>query len=107
MNCKQGDLAVVVGGSPRFLGMIVEVIAPAPLHDFTLPDGYPSVGAGRPGYWIVRSAGRPFQASIQRASGSVGRRAAEYGIWDDMYLRPIRDQDGADETLQWPESLKG
>ena len=38
MNCKPGDIAVVIGAS-RFAGRLVEVLYAAPQNDFYLPDG--------------------------------------------------------------------
>lgn len=77
MNCKQGDLAVVVrlrGGSYRGiqLGSIVECLSPA-----RSPRGEPS--------WV-----------IVRNGGLFGDLCIV-----DSALRPLRGNPGQDETLTW------
>ena len=103
MNCKPGDLAVIIKPSlrgPQLLGMIVTVLHAAPAHDFRLPDGYVQQG-GFPGYWVIE-----FQRPIEVPT-TLGARMARYGTAPDFALRPIRNQPGADETLRWADRPEG
>ena len=101
LNCKPGDLAIIIRPSvsgPQLLGMIVKVLHAAPTHNFALPDGYVQM-SDRPGYWVVEFP-RPIDVPVQ-IGRIVGTRTARYAIAPDRALRPIRDNDGEDETLQW------
>lgn len=98
MNCKPGDLAVIVGFSPahpHLTGRIVEVIELAPVGcDFKLPDGK----SHRPcpvGEWVIR-----FQNAVD-LSVVRGRANALYAACHDSKLRPLRDpgEDATDEML--------
>lgn len=85
MNCKPGDLAVIVGSLPagRFLiGRFVEVIERAP-------------DTQQGPAWLVR-----LQNEI--VNPLTNERGIE-GVAADCWLRPIRDpgDDAQDETLQW------
>lgn len=77
MNCKPGDLAIVVlsPAIPELLGMIVQVTK--------LSDEFPNSWDTEPPVYI---SGNPWPVSF-----------------DDRSLRPIRDpgDDAQDETLQW------
>ena len=83
MNCKPGDLAVIVDTQdPRWLkdiGRLVNILEP-------FGDGV--------SWFISPVDGRGFEMS-----GRVLQRMCEY----DKNLRPIRDpgDDAQDETLQW------
>lgn len=82
MNCKPGDLAVVVGGRfPQNVGKLVRVIEPQP---------------GRSGAWLVECL-----ASMASTYGVLS--AGAIATCFDAQLRPIRDpgDDAVDETLQW------
>jgi hypothetical protein len=85
MNCKPGDLAVVIriqGHDPAdrlFIGRVLTVIAPSPIWaDSWLTE---------PQLWGVLD-GVPIH-------------------WADTSLRPIRDNDGTDETLTWAGKPEG
>lgn len=99
MNCKPGDLAVIVGFNPlipEITGRIVEVLSAAPAAgDFRLPDGRTNEAAG-PGFWIVK-----FQNPVRARLDSGGTRLALYGACPDRRLRPLRGDPGADETMTW------
>lgn len=104
LNCKPGDLAVVIRPTRRgqqLLGRIVKVLHAAPLHSFVLPDGFRNEGSD-PGYWVIDLLG-DIQVEIKFDSGTIGRRKSRYGSAPDSCLRPIRDNDQPDETLQWLE----
>ena len=93
LNCKPGDLAVVVG-SNCFAGMVVEVLHEAPVVRFNLPDGHHHSGC-RPGYWVLKLP-RKVPAVV---GGQIIPRMAEYGCVPDSKLRPLRDDDGVDEMI--------
>jgi hypothetical protein len=100
MNCKPGDLAIVVrherGGSAikDCHGMILEVLYLAPPEPFNLPDGQRSTrGSGTE--WVVKAA-RPIP--VRMPDGST--RMAQYGKAFDAFLRPIRPGDITDEEVR-------
>lgn len=80
MNCKPGDLAVMTASDfPRNVGALFRVI-----------------GTYRcdPGDWYVEA--------LSACDGSLGPISPGDKVWaTDSCLRPIRDNDGEDETLQW------
>ena len=80
MNCKPGDLALVVIGPES--GKLLEVLYAAPPYIFRLPDGHLNE-AGRPEDWVVRVLGSKIK--VPRIPG----RFAEYGTARDSYLRPL------------------
>lgn len=95
MNCRHGDLAVVVRDSePRNIGIVCEVIERSEIYQtYMLADVY----------WFVRSLGREFIAKYAEPwSGSFHQltSSVEADV-PDVFLRPIRDQPGADEALAW------
>lgn len=77
MNCKQGDLAVVVRSrvDPSFIGVIVRC-----LRHVVRPGA--STGEMCDG-WVTEPSVGGFESTA------------------DHCLRPIRDNDGEDETLTW------
>ena len=79
MNCKPGDIAIVVraGATAENVGKLVEVIEPSSAY---------------PGWWFVQSLSGYM-------SGSAGRCIG--GSIEDHRLRPLRDSGGDDETLTW------
>lgn len=85
MNCKPGDLAIVVRDNSNLgaLGKLVEVLYMAPAHNFRLPDGTLNEGASTPGkIWVVRLLG-----SKLKPPGCWW--LARYGTGHDDALRPI------------------
>jgi hypothetical protein len=96
MNCKPGDLAIVVR-SGKCAGRLFDVLYAAPLVRFKLPDGHFNV-AGRPGDWVLKAVGRPVKAKC-----IGGERVTWYACGADVALRPIRNPgaDETDETLAW------
>ena len=92
MNCRPGDLAVIVRNS-RWLGWIVEVVSAAPQVPFVAPDGT-KFGADRGSNdWLIK-APRPF--------GKNPLTVSCYATVPDSALRPIRDpgEDAQDEMLR-------
>jgi hypothetical protein len=80
MNCKQGDLAVYVGLVPEVLGTIVQVVGLKLICDV----GH--MGGAGPAWFVdppIKHSGQLWVSVL------------------DSALRPIRDNDGADETLAW------
>ena len=85
LNCKPGDLAVIVGGYPTInMGAFVTIVELAQ----TLNGGL----------WQIKSPSRPL----------IGPTGLLVELVDDYCLRPIRDTDGEDEILRIagkPQSL--
>ena len=82
MNCKEGDLAVVVRSWAKNEGKIVTCIRLTPYQEHDLKD---------PGFvWEVDA--------ILRGADGLGSNF----IHDDQ-LRPLRNNPGADETLSWKD----
>jgi hypothetical protein len=86
MNCKPGDLAVIVGCCSAYgeflIGRTVEVLSPS---DLALVEGFA---------WNVRML-HPITNPLTGETGNEGTAA-------DAFLRPIRDPgpDAVDEVLQ-------
>ena len=80
MNCKPGDLAVVVNGNSA--GLLVDVVREHPI-DLTR--------------WICR-----VHAACRLKNGQI-KQAGELATCKDSRLRPIRDpgEDAQDEALSW------
>ena len=91
LNCKPGDLAVRVKSHPTCfikVGAILEVIELSDASFVLRADGnYYSKNAP---LWIVKYRG----SEIDPSDGFC------WGVHDSD-LRPIRDNDGNDETLTW------
>ncbi len=82
MNCKPGDLAVIVRSAEgQSIGQIVDCIALDGKHSEFGP------------VWRVRANSR----GLVTIHGTL---AAVCHV-PDAWLRPIRDQDGPDEATQW------
>lgn len=87
MNCKQGDLAVVVGGENN-CGAIVQCLRLASAEDF-----------------------KRFGLSMRRECWVTDRQNLITKRWEgvnilaplapDEFLRPLRDNEGDDESLSW------
>jgi len=82
MNCKKGDIAVVVGGKYGNEGRIVQCLRIATKEDFKF---YLTEYISAPA-WIVDVA----------LMGSLFATP----IAPDKWLRPLRDNDGQDEMLR-------
>ena len=82
MNCKPGDIAIVVGNSV-YAGRLVEIIAAPPTNSkFYLPNGVWHDIPTHPDDWIIKSLGSAFP-------GAHGD--GMYGCGSDRGLRPISD----------------
>lgn len=94
MNCKPGDLAVVVSAryTPSAIGQIVRCIRLITDDEPVGPHRWQS-SIGGPA-WLVEGCGRP----IKWGDSLVHQRP-----FADRCLRPIRDpgEDARDETLNW------
>lgn len=82
MNCKPGDLAVIVGG-----------LGPA-----NSPNRGKFVTIGK---FLGRVNGWEGADRWEVDADVVGTRGTLHRHVRDCYLRPIRDSDGTDETLTW------
>lgn len=84
MNCKPGDLAVVVRSSGENLGRIVTCIRLATAAEFVSQN----ISTAQGEMWL-----------LAELTLHTGGRMKPYA--PDSHLRPIRDNDGEDETLTW------
>lgn len=85
MNCKPGDLAIIIRGR-GLSGRIVEVVAPCPQNvSFRLPDG--AMHDPCTYEWIVRFQ-NPVEARM-RVGELIGTRTTNYAPAPDSALRPI------------------
>jgi len=107
LNCKPGDMAIIIDSdpfrNPDTGGVLCDVLHHPPLGYFRFPDGTPAARAERPACsWVIRLH-RPIQ--VRWTAGEI--RTAVYAVCPDNKLRPIRDQPGADETLEWAPKIEG
>lgn len=86
MNCKPGDLAIVVSHNQSFNGRLVEVLYAPPSHSFTLPDGYQASAPDEEPSWVLKAVGYPWEAPLIGG----GMRQCWYGVGADTALRPLR-----------------
>lgn len=107
MNCKPGDLAIVVAGSaPLYDSMLVDVLYAAPTtHDFTLPDGNGHHAIPEANWWICKSLGTPFRAPIGVNGIPSAMVPRMYGAIPDWALRPLRGEPESTDTRQ-PETVR-
>lgn len=101
MNCKPGDLAIIIDSdsrtNPDTGGVLCDVLYHPTGEYFHLPDGTLSTASTPLSQrWVIRLH-RPI--TVRSLAG--GMRQATYAIYPDSKLRPIRDNPGQDETLQW------
>lgn len=104
MNCKQGDLAFIVGAKlyPEINGLVVRCVRRInPGEILRLSNGVQvAVRYDRTADWLIESEGSllPY-AGLQRDQVTIHR--TKWRPLGDAYLRPIRDTDAPDETLVW------
>ena len=97
MNCKPGDLAIVVTSDPQYNGRLVEVLYATPPGSYKLPDGYPAVHDGSEPCWVLKMIGYPAAAPLTTG----GIRQTWYGSGPDRALRPLRDDpDALDQPVE-------
>lgn len=88
MNCKPGDLAIIIKDAitAKTAGMIVTVLYAAPTdREFTLPDGF-GHNRSMPNQWIVQFSS-PVKVWADYARQRT--RLALYASVADRYLRPL------------------
>jgi hypothetical protein len=100
MNCKPGDLAVIVfdGEAPQNIGRFVTVIE---LFDRPIP-GWDDVGPS----WTVLPRTSLVSVGVDYSTGEIMNPFEAHTDecqMPDKWLRPIRDpgDDAVDETLLW------
>jgi hypothetical protein len=81
VNCKPGDIAVAISAVPSKAHNIGGLVRIESAHE-------------RPGYWHVETLSNFTIAGVQYPPGSKC-------CAPDNRLRPIRGQDGEDETMTW------
>lgn len=100
MNCKPGDLAVVVSSDfPENIGLVVSVLSLS-------SECYEEDDI----HWLVRSCGRPLKFEWFD-DGRTGTNDFGFDVEvdsPDSTLRPIRNpgEDARDETLSWKQVPK-
>lgn len=104
MRCKPGDLAIVVGPGVATPGLAFRlVIVDCPAHPGDAqPDGL-RIGDGAPAWWCraaVEGATLPFLAEVGDTEYWAVVEVLRRPIADQI-LRPIRPNDGVDESLSW------
>lgn len=103
LNCKPGDLAVIVDSDPKCNpdtgGVLCDVLYHPPSDYFKLPDGT-NAHASLPfeNRWVIR-----LHRPIKTLWWDGKLHDATYAVCPDNKMRPIRDpgEDATDETLQW------
>jgi hypothetical protein len=96
MNCKPGDLAVIIKDkySPADIGKIVEVLHEGE-HEWEDAEGF---------HWYVRSVCGPMEVRVYVGEEFSGNLHYDHEAHiPDSCLKPIRDpgEDATDETLEW------
>lgn len=86
MNCKPGDLAIII--RQPYAGLMVEVLYAAPTESYEMPDGQWHVGS-RPETWVVKSLGSAFVTRRLIEGVPVGPGVSQYGACIDSALRPL------------------
>lgn len=104
MRCKVGDLCVIVNSTLGNKGVLVRVVGPSEMNrqdvDRVFIDGHWWQSKTPDFKWHVESLGRPLNGKL--------RSYPARGI-SDKNLRPLRDDEGTDETLTWaglPSQIK-
>ena len=103
MNCKPGDLAVVVRSTLGNLGKIVRVIGPSLSNSVAFGETFVDPATGitwrrdmHDFDWDVESAGLPLAIRFSRGNWETTFRRPVH----DSALRPLRDNEDEDEMLR-------
>lgn len=84
MNCKQGDLAIIINGTERrYAGKVVKCLVLLKNNEWIFPDGR-----------SVYADGWKIDVKLEGWDESLTDNIL------DSWLKPIRDQDGEDEMLR-------
>ncbi len=99
MNCKPGDLAMVIRGiwTPELAGRFVTVVRLAVPGEVIDAVVYSQSGPG----WVVESSAGGLPVRIRSGPDAGKLLFKRQRVIRDELLRPIRDNDGEDETLAW------
>lgn len=84
MNCKQGDLAIIVKSYAGNEGKVVRCVEAVGMELWDMPDGTSELAFT----WRMDRALRSFTGRL-------------HDLVRDEHLRPIRPDEGDDETLSW------
>ena len=111
MNCKPGELAIVVRSEMGNQGRMVLIVRRVMPGERRLPNGATVCPTDD---WVIQGRMRTADEKIFSLGGvEIGRM--EDNVQDeetmlpfpDAWLRPIRDQDGEDETFEWAGKPEG
>lgn len=96
MNCKPGDLAVIVKASQdQYIGIMVETICLIPPGRFPLPDGNVAYNSGKlPNCWMIKIVGGAIKVPTMGNVHLLG----EYGLSYDECLKPLPGIPDEEET---------
>lgn len=103
MNCKPGDMAIVIGSS-KYSGLIVDVLYLAPPYDFRLPNGQLHQGCPDGTTWVIKM---PRKVEVRRSFG--GNRMSIYGCGSDSKMRPVSgipDEESTDTRADLDQPVK-
>ena len=106
LNCKPGDLAVIVNSraTPENIGKIVRVIRLA-VHNEKIEGHYITLRKDAPA-WIVESAGSDLVwRGFLKSDGSQTKHIVRIRSYADRCLRPIRDP-GDDAVDQFARKIE-
>jgi hypothetical protein len=93
MNCKQGDLAIIISGGN--CGKIVEVVRL--LGEHPAWDGYLwNLGDGP--CWLAKAAGQPIKIFSYEDGAVIEKPSLQECPVPDMHLRPIRGDELDEDT---------
>ncbi len=96
LNCKPGDLAIVVRAeTPGLLGAMVQVVRFVPMGRFAMPEGIVMVDAPA---WIISSASGRTLPAMREFFGSVVQ--VKERPFPDSCLRPIRPDEEPEQVLR-------
>jgi len=98
MNVRPGDIARIV--HPEYYGKLVQVNRLITAIPHKHPNGREALPSCR-GAWEIESLGSPFSVWLVEKGGGSRRVPTQWAACFDLWLRPIRDSDGDDETLTW------
>lgn len=98
MNCKPGDLAVAVRANktPEMLGRFV--VVDRPFMSGEMASGF-AVGDSNLRAWVIRSSVAGELLPWRGENGDLDM--VKERVYADDFLRPIRPNEGEDESLSW------
>lgn len=102
MNCKPGDLAIIVTATdPRNVGRIVECLKLAANGETRKSAaGECAVNTGGEPVWLIRCPSKMFTSNVNRKTGTVRKYLDHEGWINDSKLRPVTGLPIDDEVTE-------